>query len=427
MNTTPVKSLKPFWLLWSGQAVSLFGSQLVQFALIWWLTQKTGSGTMLAMASLVGLLPQVVLGPFVGVLVDRWNRRLTMWLADSLVALATLALATLFWADVIQPWHVFVALFVRSLAGAFHFPAMQSSTSLMVPAEHLTRVQGLNQMLQGGLSIVAAPLGALLLDVLPIAGVLMIDVGTAVYAVTTLFFIAIPQPERRVVSSDGRLPSFWRELADGFRYVWSWKGLMLIMFMAMMINFLLTPAFSLLPLLVRHHFGGQAIHLGWMDSVFGVGVVLGGILLGVWGGFRRRILTSLFGLVGLGTAVLLIGLAPATWFWLALGAMFLVGVMQSLTNGPIFAIFQATIVPDMQGRVFTLIGSLSSAMAPLGLAVAGPIADWLGVQTWYIIGGLITLTMVLFGLFTPAVMQVEENHIHPAGVPKPDEFVEVRL
>ncbi len=157
------KPLKPFFIIWSGQAVSLLGSQLVQFALIWWLTQETGSATVLAIASLVGLLPQVLLGPFIGVLVDRWNRRWTMLLADSVVALATVLLFLLFWFGLIQTWHVFVILFIRSLGGAFHFPAMNASTTLMVPEDKLTQIQGLNQMLEGGLMILAAPLGALLI------------------------------------------------------------------------------------------------------------------------------------------------------------------------------------------------------------------------------------------------------------------------
>ncbi|MGW8250875.1 MAG: MFS transporter, partial [Anaerolineales bacterium] len=173
----------PFFTIWGGQAISLFGSQLVQFALIWWLTKSTGSATVLAVASLVGLLPQVVLGPFIGTLVDRWNRRITMMVADSLIAATTLGLALLFWSGRVEIWHIYLLMFIRSTAGGFHWPAMQASTSLMVPKEHLSRVQGLNQMLQGGMNIISAPLGALLLDVLPVEGILFIDIGTAMLAV----------------------------------------------------------------------------------------------------------------------------------------------------------------------------------------------------------------------------------------------------
>jgi DHA3 family macrolide efflux protein-like MFS transporter len=141
----------------SGQAFSIFGSQLVHFALIWWLTVKTGSGTVLAMATIVGILPQILLGPVAGALVDRGNRRVIMMLADGLVAGATAVLAVLFILDAIQTWQVYLVLFVRAVAGSFHWPAMAASTSLMVPKEHLSRVQGANQTLNGGLSIVTAP------------------------------------------------------------------------------------------------------------------------------------------------------------------------------------------------------------------------------------------------------------------------------
>src|SRR4030066_1615060 len=168
-----------FFSIWTGQAFSLFGSQLVSFTVIWWLTQTTGSATVLATASLVGLLPQVILGPLTGALVDRWSRRLTMIVADGIIALATVILAVLFALGHVQIWQVYALLFVRSVCGGFHWPAMQASTTLMVPNEQFSRIQGLNQMLQGGMNIASAPLGALLLALLPMEGILAIDVFTA--------------------------------------------------------------------------------------------------------------------------------------------------------------------------------------------------------------------------------------------------------
>ena len=200
-NATQPRSLRPFLTLWLGQVFSLLGSQLVQFSLIWWLTQQTGSATVLAMASIVGLVPQVVLGPFVGPLVDRWNRKRTMILADAAVALATLGLAFLFWSGQAELWHVYAILFIRALGGTFHGPAITASVSLMVPPEHLTRVQGLNQMLNGGLNIISAPLGALLLQLLPLQGVLMIDLVTAAIAITTVLLVRVPQPQHAEVAT----------------------------------------------------------------------------------------------------------------------------------------------------------------------------------------------------------------------------------
>ena len=422
------KSMKPFLTLCAGQAVSLFGSQLVQFALIWWLPQETGSATVLAMASLVGLLPQVVLGPFVGVLVDRWNRRVVMLVADSTVALATVVLALLFWAGTVQVWYVFMILFVRALAGAFHWPAMQASTVLMVPEKHLTRVQGLNQTMQGALNIVSAPVGALLLAVLPVQGVLAIDVITAVFAIVPLLFIHVPQPENHRTQSAQNLKAFSQEfgqdLKAGLRYVWSWPAMMMIMVMAMIINLVLNPAFSLLPLLVTGHFNGDALQLGFLESIFGLGLVVGGILLGLWGGFKRKIMTSLMGLIGMGMATLVVGFTPPTMFYVAVLGAFAIGYMNPFVNGPVFAIMQTTVAPEMQGRVFTLIGSLSGLMSPIGLMIAGPLSDRFGVQAWFVAGGLVTMVMGISGFFIPAIMNIEEERSPMAEAILPELSIE---
>lgn len=405
------KSWAPrFFTIWTGQAFSLLGSQLVSFAVIWWLTQTTGSATILATATLVGLVPQVVLGPFTGTLVDRWSRRLTMIFADGLIALATVGLAILFALGHVQIWQVYALLFVRSVCGGFHWPAMQASTSLMVPKEHLTRIQGLNQMLQGGMSIASAPLGALLLVLIPMQAILAIDVVTASLAIIPLFFFQVPQPERNDLQPEALGKStFWEDFRAGFRYVWSWPGLLLIGIMATVINFLLTPAFSLLPILVTKHFNGQAIQLATLESFSGTGFIVGGLILGAWGGFKRRILTTLLGLLAMGAGCLLMGLLPSSAFILAVGTMFFLGIMSPIVNGPLLAAVQAAVAPEMQGRVFTLISTMAGAMSPLGLIIAGPIADKLGVQTWFIIGGVVTIGMGIIGVFIPAIMHFEDG------------------
>lgn len=406
----PTRSLRPFLILWTGQAFSLLGSQLVQFALIWWLTQETGSATVLALASLVGLLPQVVLGPFVGPLVDRWNRRWTMILADAVVALATLGLATLFWLGQVEIWHVYIALFVRALGGTFHGPAMSASVSLIVPEEHLTRVQGFNQILNGGLNIVSAPLGALLLQLLPIQGVLLVDMVTAAIAITTVAVVHVPQPRHEAPTEPGaRGGQYWRDLQAGFRYVLGWRGLLILMGLAMMINLMMVPSVSFMPLLVTDHFRGTAWHLSAMEAGLGVGVIVGGLLLGAWGGFRRRIYTSLLGVMGIGLSVLLVGLVPAPAFVLAVILMGTMGLTMSFANGPLMAVLQATVAPAMQGRVFTLLTSGATAMMPLGLIAAGPLADALGVRAWFVIGGAVTLAVGVSGLFIRPLINLEQE------------------
>jgi len=410
------RSLRPFFTLWVGQMFSLLGSQLVQFALIWWLTQETGSATVLAIASIVGLVPQVVLGPFVGPLVDRWNRRHTMIVADAVVALATLVLALLFWSGRVEFWHIYAILFVRALGGTFHNPAITASTSLMVPPEHLTRIQGLNQMLNGGLNIISAPLGALLLSLLPIQNILLIDLVTAAIAIVAVFVVHVPQPQR-VEPQREAVAQYWHDLREGLRYTFSWRGLLILGVMAMLINLVLSPTLSFMPLLITEHFQGTAWHLSAVEAATGIGVLVGGLILSAWGGFKRRIHTSLMGVAGIGMGILLVGLAPASLFPLAVAGMGLAGVMMAFANGPIMAIVQAVVEPSMQGRVFTLMGSTSAAMMPLGLAIAGPLADVIGVRTWFLVGGIVTLAIAVIEAFNPPLMNIEQERASQAPAP----------
>ena len=413
MNEVNAQSMenwkRPFFTIWTGQAVSLVGSQLVQFALIWYLTRETGSAIVLTTATLVGMLPQVFIGPIAGSIVDRGNRRRIMILSDSAIALVTLALALLFALGLAEIWHIYAMLFLRSLGGAFHGPSFMASTSLMVPKQHLARIQGFNQTLQGGLNIFSAPVGAFLLGIMPMQGILAIDVVTALLAVVSLLLVAIPQPEREPLP-DGQAPAtIWQDIKKGMRYVLDWRGLTIILVMATLLNFLLTPAFSLLPLVVTNHFNAGAIELGWLEAGFGVGVVLGGLLLGLWGGFKRRIVTAISGLIGLGLGVVLLGLVPSTGLGIAIGAMFLAGVMQPITNGSLGAILQAAVDPGMQGRVFTLTTTVATAISPLGLLIAGPLSEVLGIQTWYLVGGAMCVLMGLYAFSSRPVMTIEEG------------------
>jgi len=399
-----------FLTVWGGQSFSLFGSALVQFALVWHLTRETGSATVLAIATLFAMLPQIVLGPFAGALVDRWNRRFIMMIADGAIAVATIFLIYLFATDQVQVWHIYLIMTIRSLGHAFHFPAMQASTSLMVPEKHLTRIAGANQTLNGAINIIAPPTGALLLEVLPMQGVLSIDIVTASLAILPLVFISIPQPVRAGETGEEQTQGgFMQDVREGLRYVASWPGLLAILVMATVINFLLTPTSALMPLLVTKHFGLGALEFGLMDSAWGFGVILGGLILSAWGGFKRKVATSMMGVVGIGLGIIIVGLAPANMYWLAISGIAFSGIMNPITDGPLFALVQSTVKPDMQGRVMSLIVSAATAMSPLSLMVAGPMSDAIGIRTWFWLGGFLCLLMGVGAFFIPAIMNVENN------------------
>jgi DHA3 family macrolide efflux protein-like MFS transporter len=364
-----------FFAMWIGQAFSLVGSALVGFALVWWLADQTGSATVLTLATIANMMPTVFLSPVAGTLVDRWSRRRVMIVSDGLIASFTALLAFLYWREQVQVWHVLAILFVRSLGDAFQNPAVRASTSLMVPGDQLTRIAGMNAALQGIIRFLSPAMGALLLTALHVQGTLAIDVGTAALAIAPLLFVPIPQPQREVLP--GTRTSIPREMLEGWRYVWGARGLLLLFITATVAMFFLASPLSLVPLLVTRHFGGGALELGWMQSAYGLGYVLGGGILSLWGGLRRRIATSLVGTVGISLGLIVVGLAP----------------------------------PEMQGRFFALNRSIINVASPLGLAIGGPLADVVGVRTLFIAGGAATLVVALVRAFTPAILALDNGTV----------------
>ncbi len=408
-----------FFAIWGGQKVSWIGSGLATFALIWWLTDRTGSATVLAVSSLLSMLPAILLGPLTGALVDRWNRRRVMLIADSAIALISIWLAYLFWRESLQVWHVYIIMFARSLGSAFHDPAINASTTMLVPKDNLPRIQGLNAALMGAVNVVSPPLGALLIIWLPLHGIMGIDVISAAFAVLPLLFIDIPQPERPTGDAAATL-TVWDDMREGLRYVWNRPGLRMMFFLPPLLKITLMPAISLIPILITQHFGGEAVELGWMNAIWGAGMVLGGLLLSAWGGFRRHIVTSLLGLIGVGIGSLIVGLAPATAFGLGLAGMFLVGVMLAMTDGPLTAMLQTIVPEDKQGRVFGVVMSAFNLATPVGMAIGGPISDALGVHVLYILSGVTCIGTAFAAFLTPSVMHLEDEEGAHVSYDDPD-------
>lgn len=418
METLPDKGWQTrFFTIWTGQAFSLVGSALVRFALIWWLTETTDSAQVLTTATLVSMLPFVFLAPFSGALVDRWNRRWVMVISDALIAILTAALAYLYWIGTAQVWHVYLVLFLRAFGDVFQSPAMQASTSLMVPKKHLTRVAGANDLLMGVVNIVSPPLGALLVESFSMQGTLVIDLVTAVMAIGPLLFIRIPQPAPKARGTAET--SFWQEMTAGLRYVWGWRGLFFLFMALAAMRFFMAPAFSLIPLMVTDHFGGGAFELAWLNSAHGFGFITGGFLLSLWGGFKRKSVTALLGLVGVGIGSLIFGLVPANAFGLGLAVMFVRTAMIPMMRSSVMTIFQTYVPSEMQGRVFTLLLSSITLMAPFGLALGGPIADAFGVPTVFVITGIGCLLVSLAWVTNPTILQLEDQAKDHATAPEP--------
>ncbi|MHC1710368.1 MAG: MFS transporter [Methanomassiliicoccales archaeon] len=394
-----------FFTIWGGQSFSLVGSALVQFALVWWLTVETGSATVLALGTLMGVLPQILIAPWAGAYVDRWNRRRTMIVADSVISFMALLLMLAFLAGTAEIWMVFLAMFGRATVSGFHWPAMQAATSLMVPERHLGRVGGLNQAMVGMSSVIAAPAGAVMIAWFPMWAVLSVDLITAVIAIVPLLFIPVPEPER-----DGqRKPSLINEMKEGLAFLKSWHGALSIIVLFMVANLLLSPAFSLLPLLVIDHFQGGAGEYAALEALAGIGMLIGGVLLGVWGGGKRKIVTMLASTLVLSVAITALGIVPSGLLLLAFGLSAAIGLSISLLNGSMMAMMQASVPFAMQGRVFALISAGVTAMMPAGLLLAGPLADAFSVRIWYLVAGVPMIFLTLAYSSSRSVIHIEDQ------------------
>ncbi len=398
-----------FFTVWASQAVSLVGSSVAGFALVWWLTATTGSANVLVLSALANTLPLVLIGPLAGTLVDRWNRRLVMLAADGGTAVVSAWLAYLFWTAQIQTWHVFVLMAARGLGSAFHYAAFQSSIVLMVPDEQLARVNGLNQTVRAAMNIISPPLGAVLMSVTSLAAIMLLDVVTASVAVGLLALVFIPQPTKTAVPGDTQESSVWSELVDGIRYVKSWRALAMLLAASAVLDLVINPPMYLLPLLITDHFGGDATHLATVESFFSVGLVAGGALLAAWGGFKRRMVTVIAALVVGAACVGAVAAAPSGAFWLAVTGMAGFGFILPLVNGPVMAVVQSNVDPAIQGRVMTLILSISQAAVPVALVASGPFAEAFGVRPLFAIAAAVFLAAGLSALLIPELRHFEDG------------------
>jgi MFS transporter, DHA3 family, macrolide efflux protein len=396
-----------FWSIWIGQSLSLVGSALTQFVLIWWITLNTGSPGALAIAGVMALLPQALLGPIGGTLADRFSRRALMIAADTISAACMLVLVWLFQSDQIQLWHLYTMMFIRSSMQAFQSPAAMASTAMLVPPEWLGRVAGLNQMLQGVMTIAAAPLGALLLAFLPFEGALMIDVATALLGIVPLLIYRIPQPIR----SDTHESGIWSDFVGGARVVLHNRSLLLLYGLVTLVVLTIMPTFTLTPLLVKEHFGGGVNEVAFMEGLAGVGIIVGGALIAVVPIFRRRIVTILVSFAVSCGAVALTALTPGPMLWLAAIWWGLSGLSFSTGNAPLMALIQAQVPNHLQGRVLSLLTTVMGLAAPVGLALAVPLGELIGVRGIFVAGGVASTVICLLGFASPSLMRIEEQTI----------------
>ena len=361
--------MRTFLIIWIGQVVSRLGSGLTGFALAVWVYQRTGSVTQLALVSFSMTLPAVLMSPFAGTLVDRWDRRWAMILSDAGAGLGTLTIALLVWRGQTEIWLIYLALAVVGVFQSFQWPAFSASTTLLVRKQDLGRANGLTQLGLAAAQILAPVLGAALLATIRLAGVILIDFLTFVFALLTLFIVRVPRPEPRA----GEAPrgSLLREAAYGWRYLRQRPGLMGLLVLFAATNFTMGMLTVLITPLVLS-FASPSV-LGPVLSVAGSGMLVGGLAMSVWGGPKRRLRGIFIPLLLQGVALLIGGLRESAPLIAAAAFVFMLGF--PILNACSQAIWQTKVAPEVQGRVFAIRQMVALSAIPLAQLVAGPLSD----------------------------------------------------
>jgi MFS transporter, DHA3 family, macrolide efflux protein len=364
------RGMKTFLVIWLGQLISLIGSGMTSFALGVWIFRETGQATPFALTVLFFSLPRLMLMPLAGMLADRFNRRWLMILSDTGSALVTLVIVFLAVSGRLEIWHIYLTAAVNSVFSAFQEPAYRSSVIMLVPKQHLARASGLMNASEAVQLLLAPLMAGLLFGLIGLGGIIMLDFATFFFAVGALLIVRIPQPKRLLEESQQK-PSLRSDTAFAWRYLTARPGLFWLVWYFALVNFLLNLSAVLLGPLVLSH--AEASVLGLVQVASGVGMLLGSIAIGVWGGPKRR-MRGVVGFIALGAVG--IGLAGLHESALVTAAgMFLLLFSIPIASGCSMAITQSKIEPAVQGRVMAMRGLISQSMMPLAFVLAGPLAD----------------------------------------------------
>ncbi|MCP4692748.1 MAG: MFS transporter [Desulfobacterales bacterium] len=421
--------MEVFAIVWLGQMVSMVGSGLTSFVLGMWVYQRTGSVTQFAFIALAAVLPRLALSPLAGALVDRWDRRRVMILADIGAALSTSAVAVLFYFNQLEVWHIYIAAATGSAFGSFQGPAWAASVSLLVPAKNLGRANGMVQFGMAASEILAPAMAGVLYITLHVWGIILIDFLTFLFAVTTLLVVRFPKPKTTTEGEAGK-GSLLREAGYGWKYIKARPGLLGLLLFFAAANFLWGMVGALITPMILNF--TTADKLGVIISTAGCGLLAGSLIMSFWGGPKRRVNGVLNFEALSGFFFLLIGLRPSVLL-IAIGA-FGAHLTIAVINGSNQAIWQTKVAPDVQGRVFAIQQMISRSTAPLAYLLAGPLADrlfepllapgaplaetigWIvgvgpgrGIGALFLLMGVVKILTALGGYLYPRVRLVEDE------------------
>ncbi|MQS90104.1 MFS transporter [Companilactobacillus mishanensis] len=405
-------NLLPNWrsnmyLFLSGQFFSGVTSMVVQYAIIWYLTKQTGSATILSFATLLGMLPMVLLSPLIGPFVDRTNKKILLIVPDIVAAVVAIILATVGIISSDFPlWLIFVSLLVRSIAQTFQMPTIQSIVPTMVPESEITKINGQLGMVQSANMIIAPALGALLYSIVPISYLILLDVLGAIVGVTIIIFVKIP--EHPIFDEKIRI---FKDVKFGLDKLRSNKGLWRITIMGSVFTLLFMPAGSMYPLMTISYFHGTVAQAGIIEVVFSVGMLAGGTIIGLFGNWKDRMKPILWSIFVMAAAFIPSGFLPGNFkgfVWFAI-LNAIAGMSVPFFNTLLMAMIQQSYPPEILGRVLGILNSLMSISGPVGLIFAGPLADKIGVNMLFVIAGIGALLCGAYILLTPLARDFDRD------------------
>ncbi len=423
------QNLRTFLVIWFGQLVSTLGSGLTGFALGVWIYQKTGSTTLFALNLLAFAIPNLVVSPLAGALVDRWDRRWAMIMSDTGAGLSTVMVALLYFTGQLEVWHVYILTAINAAFTTFQWPAYSAVTTLLVPKSQLGRAGGMVQIGEAISALASPAIAGVLFVTIGLQGVVLIDFATYLFAVMTLLVVKVPRPPQTESGIEGR-GSLLQEAAYGWKYIVARKGLLGLLIIFAATNFLSSMWNPLLPPMILEMSSPEM--LGYLASVVGVGMLLGTLVMSAWGGPKRRIHGVLAFLILSGVFQMLLGLRPSLVLIAiaGFGAMF----TSPIINASSQAIWQSKVAPDVQGRVFAVRRMIAWSAIPLAYILAGPLADRVfnpllveggalassvglvvgvgpgrGTGLLFIISGLLSILVATGGYIYPRVRRLEDE------------------
>lgn len=368
MNSERRTNLNTFFIVWSGQLVSILGSEMTSFAMTIWAWELTQKATPLSLIFFFSRSPRVVASTFAGLVVDCYNRKHLMMLGDTVTGMTTIAILALLVTENLAIWHFYVAIAIAAFFSYFQGLSYSSSMSAIVPKQHYARATAMGSLKVFSASILAPGLAGILYYRVGFEGILIIDLITLVVAVGSLAIVRIPQQ----FHSENR-ENIWRQLTFGYRYLLEYPGLLAILFFLLGSNLFNSASMALVATAILARSDNNAAVLASVKSTMGIGGLVGAAVISIWGGFRRRVNGLILGIGLRNLCQMLLGLGrePFTWSVAAFGAAFVAPLWGSSNQ----AIWLAKVKPEIQGRVFATRYFIAQITTPLGAAIAGPLAD----------------------------------------------------